>query len=115
MPRAEPPKMPTRTKNFVLADMEGRSARDNRVCASCITKLAPREVDQVNWHLPADQTCRLCEVRECKPEAFTQPFCSFLQENPTIFHTVDYFHKKLEHLGYKEVSVDELHSLPTKY
>jgi aminopeptidase I len=107
--------MPTRTKNFVLADMEGRSARDNRVCASCITKLAPREVDQVNWHLPADQTCRLCEVRDCKPEAFTQPFCSFLQENPTIFHTVDYFHKKLEHLGYEEVSLDEPHLLLKKY
>lgn len=103
-PRVEPPKMATRSKNFVLADMEGRSARENRVCTSCIGKLTPREVDQVNWHLPAEQACRLCEVAECKPEAFTQPFCSFLQENPTIFHTVDYFHTKLEHLGYEEVS-----------
>lgn len=39
-----------------------------------------------------------------KPEEFTKPFCEFLTENPTIFHSVDYFKKKLENVGYKEVS-----------
>ncbi|UNI18723.1 Aminopeptidase I [Purpureocillium takamizusanense] len=94
---------PSRTKNFILADMEGRAPRDNRVCARCITKLAPGEIGQVNWHLPEDQPCRLCQVARCEPEAFTKPFCDFLQENPTVFHTVDYFKRKLNHAGFQEL------------
>ncbi|EON98626.1 putative vacuolar aminopeptidase 1 protein [Phaeoacremonium minimum UCRPA7] len=38
-----------------------------------------------------------------KPEYFTKPFCSFLTENPTIFHAVDYFKKKMLGLGFKEL------------
>lgn len=93
-----------RSKNFVLADMEGRDTRDNRVCSSCIAKLAPGEVGQVNWHLAEDQVCRLCQIAEIRPEAFTKPFCDFLQENPTIFHTVNYFEEKLKQLGFTQVS-----------
>lgn len=93
-----------RSKNFVLADMEGRDTRDNRACSSCIAKLAPGEVGQVNWHLAEDQVCRLCQIAEIRPEAFTKPFCDFLQENPTIFHTVDYFEGKLKQLGFTQVS-----------
>jgi hypothetical protein len=37
------------------------------------------------------------------PEAYTQPFCNFLTENPTVFHTVDYFEKRLEKAGFKKV------------
>lgn len=93
-----------RSKNFVLADMEGRDTRDNRACSSCIAKLAPGEVGQVNWHLAEDQVCRLCQIAEIRPEAFTKPFCDFLQENPTIFHTVNYFEEKLKQLGFTQVS-----------
>lgn len=39
------------------------------------------------------------------PEAYTKPFCDFLTENPTVFHAVDYFEKKLEKAGYKKVRV----------
>lgn len=38
------------------------------------------------------------------PEAYTQPFCEFLTENPTVFHAVDYFEKKLEKAGFKKLS-----------
>ncbi|KAJ4255450.1 vacuolar aminopeptidase 1 [Fusarium torreyae] len=93
-----------RSKNFVLSDMKGRDTRDNRVCSSCISKLASDEVGQVNWHLEADQACRLCQVDKLEPEAFTKPFTDFLQENPTIFHTVDYFKNKLKELGFEELS-----------
>lgn len=86
--------------------MDGRDTRDNRACASCIAKLAPGEVGQVNWHLAEDQACRLCQVADIEPAAFTKPFCDFLQENPTIFHTVEYFTKKLNQLGFKEVSTE---------
>lgn len=84
--------------------MDRRSSRDNRACASCISKLAPSEVGQVNWHLAEDQACRLCHIAQCKPEAFTKPFCDFLQENPTVFHTVDYFKRKLKDSGFEELS-----------
>lgn len=101
---AEAPKPNTEsTRNFVVADMDGRNPRDNRACPSCIARLAPTEVGQVNWHLTEDHPCRLCQIAECKPEAFTKPFTDFMEENPTIFHTVDYFKKKLSHLGFTEV------------
>ncbi|KAF4625697.1 hypothetical protein G7Y89_g12465 [Cudoniella acicularis] len=38
------------------------------------------------------------------PEAYTQPFCDFLTENPTIWHTVAYFEKKLEKAGFVKLS-----------
>lgn len=37
------------------------------------------------------------------PEAYTQPFCDFLTENPTVFHAVDYFERKLGKAGFKKV------------
>ena len=37
------------------------------------------------------------------PEAYTQPFCDFLTENPTVWHAVSYFEKKLEKAGFKKV------------
>ncbi|CZR69679.1 related to vacuolar aspartyl aminopeptidase Lap4 [Phialocephala subalpina] len=38
------------------------------------------------------------------PEAYAQPFCDFLTENPTVFHAVDYFEQKLEAAGFKKLS-----------
>lgn len=38
-------------------------------------------------------------------EEYTQPFCEFLTENPTVFHAVDYFKKKLKASGFTEVCV----------
>lgn len=39
------------------------------------------------------------------PEAYAAPFVSFLSENPTVFHVVDYFAKKLADAGYTKVWV----------
>ena len=91
-------------KAFVIADMDGRPSKDNRVCATCAIGLDPSQASQVNWHITTELPCRLCEVLGGKPEAFTKPFCDFLHENPTIFHTVDYFKAKLRHVGFEEVS-----------
>ncbi|POR36789.1 Vacuolar aminopeptidase 1 [Tolypocladium paradoxum] len=102
-----PPVPAARSKNFILADMDGRASQDNRACASCIARLAPGEIGQVNWHLAEDQACRLCQVAACRPEAFTKPFCDFLRENPTVFHTVDYFKRKLNHSGFQELPARE--------
>lgn len=95
---------PKASQHFLLADMDGRSVKDNRACASCIAQLQPHEVNQINWHLDQDDDCRLCQVAATKPEAFTKPFCDFLTENPTVFHTVDYCKTKLHSAGYQEVS-----------
>jgi aminopeptidase I len=83
--------------------MNGRPSLDNRACVNCISKLSPSEVRQVNWHVDEENKCRLCGVRDLKPEAFTKPFLDFLRENPTVFHTVDYFKTKLNASGYVEV------------
>lgn len=37
------------------------------------------------------------------PSAYTQPFCDFLTENPTIWHAVSYFEQKLVKAGFKKV------------
>lgn len=37
------------------------------------------------------------------PEAYTQPFCSFLTENPTVWHAVDHFERKLTKAGFQKV------------
>lgn len=102
-PKTEAPKPSEHSRNFVLADMDGRNPRDNRACATCIAKLKSTEIGQVNWHLTEELPCRLCMVDECKPEAFTKPFTDFLEENPTIFHTVEHFKKKLRWVGFTEV------------
>jgi aminopeptidase I len=110
--QAAPSSLPANSKNFVIADMDGRSSRDNRACASCISKLTPSEIGQVNWHLAEHQACRLCQIAACQPEAFTKPFCDFLQENPTVFHTVDYFKRKLTDCGFTEVRRDDTEPHP---
>ena len=49
-------------------------------------------------------TLKTIKAADIKPENYTTPFCEFLQENPTIFHTVDHFKSRLAKRGYKEVS-----------
>jgi len=48
------------------------------------------------------------------PEAYTQPFCDFLTDNPTVWHAVDYFEKKLEKAGFKKVGSSIAFSDPAK-
>ncbi|TVY13395.1 Vacuolar aminopeptidase 1 [Lachnellula arida] len=38
------------------------------------------------------------------PEAYTQPFCDFLTDNPTVFHAVSHFETKLKNAGFKKLS-----------
>ena len=37
------------------------------------------------------------------PAEYTQPFCDFLTENPTVFHAVEYFEDRLVKAGYIKV------------
>ncbi|RBQ79448.1 hypothetical protein VDGD_05108 [Verticillium dahliae] len=89
------------TREYLLADMAGRSRQENPVCTPCFLTL--RSVDQPHVRLGSPAECRLCAVSAGKPEAYTKPFCDFLTENPTIFHTVAYFKTKLADAGFHEL------------
>lgn len=54
------------------------------------------------------EPARTTRAADVKPEEYTRPFCDFLQENPTIFHAVDYFKSKLAKRGFQEVSGPEM-------
>ncbi|KAG7126699.1 Transcription elongation factor S-II like protein [Verticillium longisporum] len=89
------------TREYLLADMAGRSPQENPVCTPCFLTL--RSVDHPHVRLSSAAECRLCAVSAGKPEAYTKPFCDFLTENPTIFHTVAHFKTKLADAGFKEL------------
>jgi len=41
---------------------------------------------------------------QIQPESYTKPFLSFMSENPTVFHAVEYFSKRLESSGFIKLS-----------
>lgn len=88
---------------FIAAGMVGRPASHNTVCMECYRQLTRQDRLSVTPALTG--TCGLCAFLAVKPEAFTKPFCEFLTENPTIFHTVVYAKDKLEAAGYTQVSL----------
>lgn len=66
--------------------------------------------DNYIWHLKTEierLEAKLAEESKAgiftKPEDYTKPFCDFLTENPTVFHAVDYFSKKLTDRGFEKV------------
>ncbi|KAI0854406.1 aminopeptidase I zinc metalloprotease-domain-containing protein [Daldinia vernicosa] len=89
-------------KAFVVGDL----ARSGSVslCDSCLRDIPKEKRAGTNIIIESDtQQCSACDVLASKPEAFTEPFCKFLQENPTVFHSVGYFKDKLNALDYKEL------------
>jgi hypothetical protein len=59
---------------------------------------APAEPQRKGEKAKAEPGCLVKPVEE-----YTEPFCEFLTENPTVFHAVDYFKKKLKANGFREV------------
>jgi len=75
-----------------------------KLCGSCYGDIPQGQ----SILLPLERTnersqCSACMVMDAKPQAFTKPFCAFLEDNPTVFHAVDYFKNKMRSLRYKEV------------
>ena len=64
---------------------------------------APRTSD-----MTSPRTYSATAANSIKPEAFTQPFLSFISENPTVFHTVAYFSKQLSAHGFIKLSERDL-------
>ena len=44
------------------------------------------------------------ESTTLQPESYTSPFLSFISDNPTVFHAVAYFAKRLEFFGFIKLS-----------
>ena len=64
-------------------------------------------------HSPASPACEQAtrsstRASRIEPEAYTQPFLSFISNNPTVFHAVDYFSKKLTSHGFTKLSERDL-------
>ena len=59
---------------------------------------------------PAHEPAPLSSTRasRIKPEAYTQPLLSFISNNPTVFHAVDYFSQKLTSHGFTQLSERDL-------
>ncbi|KAI1462404.1 aminopeptidase I zinc metalloprotease-domain-containing protein [Annulohypoxylon moriforme] len=89
-------------KAFIIGDL-GR-CKYLSLCDSCYRDIPDHRTDSIALGLKDDRSsCACCGVMITRPEAFTDPFLRFMQENPTIFHAVDYFKDKASSLGYKEL------------
>lgn len=80
------------------------------LCNRCYRDIIFRGTVRIHASRPAAESlgsghppCVTCALMNSDPEAFTQPFCNFLQDNPTIFHSVEYFKAKAAAVGYKEL------------
>lgn len=49
-------------------------------------------------------TSRATPAKDIKPEDYAQSFLDFINENPTVFHAVGYFSKRLEKEGFEKLS-----------
>ncbi|KAH8664235.1 aminopeptidase I zinc metalloprotease-domain-containing protein [Xylariales sp. PMI_506] len=100
-PKQEKP-MDKTMKALIIGDMDPPMFR--QLCTKCVgTFPAGHPAKEYHERVSTDK-CDACGILELRPEAFTAPFCKFLQESPTIFHAVDYFKTKAEKLGYVEVT-----------
>ncbi|CAI6096396.1 unnamed protein product [Clonostachys chloroleuca] len=93
----------SKLRDFTIAGMDERHLSDNYACAKCISQLPREKQLEIHPGLPIDEPCQLCQIAIEDPAAYTKPFTDFLRENPTVFHTVDYFKNKLGHLGFTEL------------
>ncbi|KAI0459939.1 aminopeptidase-like protein [Xylaria acuta] len=100
------PTMSDAEKAFVVGGLGNQ--RSLALCDSCYRDIPEARTDSLPLQLTNDRaSCSACMVIDSKPEAFTEPFCAFLRENPTVFHAVDYFKTKMTSLGYKELPTRE--------
>lgn len=97
-----PPPLSREQRAYIVSGIESRPYPQRKVCSSCASALRDTQREQV-FCAAAVGECLLCAAAAGKPEAFTQAFCDFLTENPTVFHAVEYFEKKLQDAGFTEV------------
>ncbi|KAF2153424.1 hypothetical protein K461DRAFT_278234 [Myriangium duriaei CBS 260.36] len=62
-----------------------------------VTRMGPNLQRSLNASRPTTKQYK-------DPESYAKPFCQFLTDNPTVFHSVDYFSSELEKNGFEELS-----------
>lgn len=73
-------------------------------CSRLLTLAQCKLAMEQRWFSSSKQPgCYICNMKALKPESFTEPFCRFLTDNPTIFHAVGYFKDQLNAADFKEV------------
>ncbi|KAI1340873.1 aminopeptidase-like protein [Xylariaceae sp. FL0016] len=93
-------------KAFIVGELA--RSKELTLCDACYRDIPESRTDKLPLQLTEHKaSCSACNVVNSKPESFTEPFCTFLKENPTIFHSVDYFKSKMSSLGYKELPARE--------
>lgn len=69
------------------------------------TKRSPVEIPIMEKEAkPRESPREPSDSNQVKPESYTSPFLSFIAENPTVFHAVSYFSKKLDFYGFTKLS-----------
>lgn len=104
-PSPSPAPLSRTQRAYLVSGIESRPYPSRKVCPGCAFALSGPQRQQVFCVASAGE-CLLCAAAQGKPEAFTQAFCDFLTENPTVFHAVEYFEKKLQDAGFTEVCTE---------
>jgi len=93
-----------------MAKMRARiAACSNSGKTSDFVEASERRDAQENWQKEANEYLHRYGItitgdnKLKSAEEYCQPFCEFLTENPTVFHAVDYFEKKLNKAGFTKV------------
>ncbi|KAI0023647.1 aminopeptidase-like protein [Xylariomycetidae sp. FL0641] len=93
-------------KAFIIGELDRHQSLT--LCDSCYRDIPECRTAFLPLQLAERQSeCSSCKVMMASPDAFTEPFCTFLQENPTVFHAVDYFKAKMTALEYAELPARE--------
>jgi hypothetical protein len=93
--------------SLMYAPDDWRSGEHDYSCSAPASRLS---FSDANTKLDPTPTSKILS-----PEAYTKPFCDFLTENPTVFHAVDYFEKKLSKAGFRKVSTATINILSILY
>jgi aminopeptidase I len=88
-------------RSWIIGGFE--DARPVPLCHACWGQLRRQAIISKQNNLSSPEECALCQIRETNPKGYTQPFVEFLQESPTVFHTVDHFKRQARALGFTEL------------
>ncbi|KAI0380859.1 aminopeptidase I zinc metalloprotease-domain-containing protein [Hypomontagnella monticulosa] len=103
----ETPTISDAEKAFVVGNLASQN-KPLILCDSCHRDIAKHRTNSLFIQLASDRSsCHSCNIMSSKPEAFTEPFCKFLRESPTVFHVVGHFKDQMTSLGYKELPARE--------
>jgi aminopeptidase I len=78
------------------------AAAFERLILSGAARVDPQTGRLIRIDTPASQAVK--SAKDIKPEEYSQPFLDFINNNPTVFHTVDFFSKRLESEGFVKLS-----------